>query len=183
MIRVLAGILVLALATAPLALAHGGEEEALEKTPARALAQQALALLSQKNKAVEAHERIEAALKSKDREGVDLALLRRTQAAFERGDHPAATKLINDALTPKAEPRAEEGGEGGKAMGDHGDEGESVAPGPEIAPEALDHAPEFDPGRSAADDIAALIGLGLIAAASGLLVRRAAAQRRPPQPM
>lgn len=50
-----------ALVAAPApAVAHGAEDEALEKTPARALVQQALALLAPGNEAVESHERVEA---------------------------------------------------------------------------------------------------------------------------
>ena len=152
------------------ALGHGKEDEALEKMPARALAQQALAMLSQENKAVEAHERIEAALKSKDREGVDLALLRRTQAAFDRGDHVAATRLIGEALTP-----TEDGGAAEADMG-AGDQDDEDPGAVDVSPEALDHSPEFEPDRGTAEWVGAALGAAALLLGGVLLLRL---RRRP----
>jgi hypothetical protein len=165
--RLLAVVAVLALGALPAgsALAHGGEEEALENTPARALAQQALALLSQRDKVVEAHERIEAALKSKNRAGVDLALLRQTQRAFDRGDHAEARRLINRALMPKREPPEEEMG------GGHESEDPS-APTQEDGEAALEHQPSFEPERDTADWIGAALGAAVLLLAGTLLLRR-----------
>ena len=135
-------VLLTLLLPASAALAHGKEDEALEKTPARALAQQALALLSQESKSGEAHERIEAAVESKDREGVDVAMLRRTEAAFERGDEAAATRLIAAAL--------------GAAHDD---------------PVAFEHRPEFEPARGAPEWVAIAIG-ALAMLLGGILLLR-----------
>ena len=153
--------------------AHGGEDEALEKTPARALAQQALALLAQQDKAVEAHERVEAALKSKDAKGVDRASLLETQKAFDRGDHDRARVLLNQALAPKPERKERMTGE---AKGHAGD-GEGAGAGAAAIDEgALDHTREYDPGRDAGEWIALALGLGTLLAAGLLLLRH-----RPPR--
>lgn len=159
------------LAIAPdFAFAHGGEEEALEKTPARALAQQALALLSQEESAVEAHERVEAALESEDRDGVDEAKLRETQRAFEAGDHELAARLLDAALAGQ-EPRP-----GGGADEQHEEttndpmvDGEAA----DIAPQAasFEHTREFEPDRATAEWVALAIGLLAVAAAAGALAR------------
>lgn len=155
------------------AFGHGGEDEALEKTPARALAQQALAFLSQENKAVEAHERIEAALKSKDRKGVDIASLRRTQAAFDRGDHPAATRLIAEALAPaKGEGPIEDEG----AMDDGHEEEAGTSVSVDVNPAALEHSPEFEPDRGTAEWIGAALGAAAVLLGVALLLRH---RRRP----
>lgn len=157
---------------AGVALGHGKKDEALEKTPARALAQQALAFLSQENKAVEAHERIEAALKSKDREGVDIAVLRRTQAAFDRGDHAAATRLISQALAPVEE----EGAQGEGAMGDGHEEEAGSSGSVDVNPAAFDHTPEFESDRGSAEWIGAALGAAAVLLGAALLLRP---RRRP----
>lgn len=147
------------------ALAHGGEEDALEKTPARALTQQALALLAQEGKAPEAHERIEAALESKDRDRVDIAKLKEVQAAFDRGDHDSAKRLIAEALA--GPPRPDDAEMADEAA--HDDEPAGGVPeGQERR--ALDHAPELEPERGSAEWIALTAGLALLAAAAGLLL-------------
>lgn len=169
--RVSATAAVLLALLAPAAvLAHGGEEGALEKTPARALAQQALALLAQEGKATEAHERIEAALESKDKSRVDVAKLKEVKASFDRGDHDAAKRLIADALA--GPPRPEDAEMGDEAA--HDDEPKAGVPeGQERR--ALDHALEFEPERGSAEWIALAGGLVLLATAAALLL---AARRR-----
>ena len=170
----------LALVLAGLALAgpahaHGGEDEALDKMPARALAQQALALLSQKGKAVEAHERVEAALATKERADVDMRVLRRVPGAFEAGDHERATRLLSEALAapdspagkPNARTPAMPDGAGGE-----GDHAEQMSPGTEtqVSAEALDHRPEFRPARAAAEWGAAGVGAVALGASLAYLV-------------
>lgn len=157
----LAVVLVSLLLPAGVALAHGKEDEALEKTPARALAQQALALLGQENKAAEAQERIEAAVESKDREGVDVALLRRTEAAFERGDQAAATRLIAEAL-------GADGAEVAPAVG-HEEDGDTAAANVDAA--AFEHRPEFEPGRGAPEWLAVGVGVLAVLVGGSLLLR------------
>ena len=152
-----------------LAFAHGGEDEALEKTPARALAQQALALLSQEESAVEAHERVDAALESEDREGVDAAKLRQTQRAFEAGDHELAARLLDQALADQgsqAQPgeREQHDATGDDLMADGGD-------AEEPQPASFEHAREFEPDRATAEWVAFALGLVALAAAGGALVR------------
>lgn len=160
-----AAVVILGLLAPTAAIAHGGEEEALEKTPARALTQQALALLAQKGDAPEAHERIAAALQSKDTDGVDLPKLKEVQAAFDRGDHDAAKRLIAEALAGPT--RAEDDQVADEAG--HGDEPEGGVPeGQERR--ALDHSPEFDPDRGTAEWVALAGGLALIAGATALLL-------------
>ena len=146
-------------------LAHGGEEGALEKTPARALTQQALALLAQEGKAEEAHERIEAALESGDKARVDVAKLKEVQAAFGRGDHGAAKRLIAAALA--GPPRADDAEMADEAA--HEDEPKDGVPeGQERR--ALEHALEFEPERGSTEWIALATGLALVGTAVVVLL-------------
>lgn len=169
-----AALALVGLALAGPAHAHGGEDEALDKMPARALAQQAFALLSQKGKAVEAHERVEAALASKERADVDIRALRQVPGAFEAGDHERATRLLSQALAapdspagkPSARTPAMPDGESGE-----GKHAERMPAGSEtrVSADALDHRPEFRPARAAAEWVAAGVGAVALAAALGLL--------------
>ena len=174
--RVITGIAIGLLAASPApVLAHGGEDEALEKTPARALAQQALGLLSQEESAVEAHERVEAALESEDKAGVDQAKLRETQDAFEIGDHERAAQLLNEALADEGS-REQAGGpadEPHEAMG----EGEEPAADKEPAASSFEHTREFKPDRATPEWIAAAIGLLALGGAAGALARSGAGRR------
>lgn len=151
------------------AFAHGGEEEALENTPARTLAQQALALLSQEGSAVEAHERVEAALESEDREGVDEAKLRETQRAFEAGDHELAARLLDEALADKgsAEPSEEPAG----AHDEMTEDGAQPSAGIEPQPSSFEHAREFEPDRGTPEWVGFALGLLAIAVAAAGLTR------------
>ena len=146
---------------------HGGEEEALEKMPARALAQQALALLAQKGKAVEAHERVEAALRSRAQADVDMRALRGVRAAFEAGDHRRAAALLNRALAEPEPPASREPGtkQGSPADGSEMPRGDDMAGS---AARALDHRPEFRPERALAEWVA--VGAGLLALGAALAV-------------
>ena len=148
-------VLVVAFAlSATAVLAHGDEDKALDKMPARALAQQALAMLSQEGKVGEAQERIEAALESMDREGVDMALLRRTRQALEANDQAAAARLIGAAL-----------------LADGGGREKGSADSNKVDPATLEHQPEFEPGRGTAEWVAVGLGVAAIVAASALLLR------------
>ena len=151
------------------AFAHGGEEEALEKTPARALAQQALALLSEEESVTEAHERVEAALESEDREGVDEAKLRETQRAFEAGDHELAARLLDQALADQAAQPPPGEGEERHATGDDlmADGGEADEP----QPSSFEHARAYEPDRATAEWVAFALGLVALVAAGGVLAR------------
>lgn len=101
-IAVLGIVWILAPAAAP---GHGDKEgasaemEELALQPARALAQQALAMLSIAGDPVEAGERLEAALESEDQEDVDMVTLDEASAALERGDAEAAIVLIDQSLS------------------------------------------------------------------------------------
>ena len=164
-----AAIAVLAIAAGP-AGAHGGEEEALEKTPARALAQQALALLSQENSAVEAHERVEAALESEDRAGVDAGKLRETQRAFDEGDHERAARLLDEALANEDAPSVKSG-----MPSEHDEPGaeDPAASSADPQPSSFEHAREFEPDRATAEWVAIAIGLlALVVAGAGLMRTR-----------
>ena len=159
-VLVLIGVLV----PAPAALAHGGdepepppagttgeeprgegasgeqptpeeaEEAALAAQPARVLAQQALALLTVRKAAAEAQHRVEAALKSKEREGVDVDKLRAAMTALEAGDSRAATNRINEALGGGPEPADDElAGPSDEALHNAGEEFEPANTGQEVA--------------------------------------------------
>ena len=174
--RVITGIAIGLLAASPApVLAHGGEDDTLEKTPARALAQQALGLLSQEESAVEAHERVEAALESEDKAGVDQAKLRETQDTFEIGDHERAAQLLNEALVEggSSEPVGE------PADGQHGamEEGDEAAADTEPAASSFEHTREFKPGRATPEWIAAATGLLALGGAAGALARSGAGRR------
>jgi LPXTG-motif cell wall-anchored protein len=89
------------------ALAHGekpeaGEEaeiEQLAQQPARALAQQAHALLHIRRDAHEAGVRLDAALESRDQREVDVPILRRAAETLDGGDPVRAQVLIDEALS------------------------------------------------------------------------------------
>jgi len=103
-------VALVAMAMAPgAALAHGdepaeGEGEgaeiaALAKQPARALAQQAHALLHIRGDAHEAGVRLDAALESDDKRQVDMGVLRRAAETLDGGDPGRAQTLIDEALS------------------------------------------------------------------------------------
>lgn len=129
---VLAGLLLL-LALPGLASAHGDEsgattpskpgmsaEEAevaaLAEQPARVLAQQALAQLQVSGDRHEAAVRLDAALESKDKSDVDLAVLRRATETLDGGDPEGAVPLIDEALSRPL------GSDSGKALHEAGRE-------------------------------------------------------------
>lgn len=124
--------------------AEGAEMEALALQPARVLAQQALAMLEVQGDDVEAAERIEAALVSKDQADVDPQVLAEAAEALDAGDHEAAVPLIDEALSRPL------GAAEGKALHEAGR--------------------EFQPGTGTQEVVAiiagvALLGLGLFALA------------------
>lgn len=181
--RFAAPALILVAATALLgvsagsAFAHGEEADALADTPARTLVQQALGLLTQAGDPVEAAERLEAALKSKDADGVDLARVRDALASLDDGDDRVAVAALNEALAPAkggdgagapSAPSGEAGGNGGSAAG--------ASEAPAASEEALSHSEEFEPSRGSAEWAAFAVGLGAILAGLALLFH---GRRRP----
>lgn len=102
-------VAVVALAIPAPAFAHGDEsgamggEEAmaqLAKQPARALAQQAHALIHIRDDREEAAVRLDAALESKDRSDVDMPTLRRATETLDGGGaSPRVLALIDEALS------------------------------------------------------------------------------------
>jgi hypothetical protein len=92
MIWLAAASLAVALLPAP-AFAHG------KKLPAKKLVEQAIALLRTQPNQVEAIEdKIHDALEAKDATGVDLALVRRADQAFDRRDLHRAWDLLEEAI-------------------------------------------------------------------------------------
>lgn len=78
---------------APPAFAHG------KKLPAKKLVEQAIALLRTQPNQVEAIEdKLHDALEAKDTSGVDLALVRRADQAFDRRDLHRAWDLLEEAI-------------------------------------------------------------------------------------
>lgn len=102
--RVLArlGVLAALLGAPATALAHGGggtEVKQLSIQPARVLAQQALSTLLVRNDAKEAAVRLDAALESKDKSDIDVALLRKATETLDAGRPKAAIPLLDEALS------------------------------------------------------------------------------------
>jgi len=147
------------LAAAPPAVAHGGEEAAVAEVPARTLVQQALALQTQQDNAAEALEKLEAALASEHQEDVDLGAVREAIEALEKDDHELAVEHMNAALGAEPEPAAAHEEE--KAAAEEG-----------VPEEALEHSPEFEPGRGAEEWIAFGVGVGALLAGLGILALR-----------
>jgi hypothetical protein len=154
-----------ALAAAPAALATGGDEpgemaKALSSAPARVLAQQALVTLDVTGDAEKARERIDASLESRDREDVDLELLRAADEALDGGDREQAVVLLNRALGGGPVPTGEEGERGG------------------VSEQALHSAGRaYEPNETTQEIVALVAGLALLALAALLLGRRT--HRRP----
>lgn len=144
------------------ALAHGGEEETLAKTPARSLAQQALGLLAQADDPAEALERLEAALESEDTAGVAVSEVREAVDSLQSGDEQAAIERLNQALAANAQ----RGGATDMAAGE--DEGE--ARGGSAAEEALSHAEDFEPERETEEWLAVAVGVAAILSALVVLL-------------
>ena len=159
-------------AAPPAALAHGGEEEAAAEAPARTLVQQALALLTQADDPIEATEKLEAALQSEDREGVDIAAVREALAALENDDHELAVDHLNTALGAGGAPEAPAEGaappDEGAPTGEEGEHEEGVEP----AERAFQHAEELEPDQGTAEWVALVVGVVLAAGALALLASR-----------
>lgn len=105
--RIAAAITALALAALALVVPHGAvanggeseEMEALERQPARVLAQQAIAVLRVRGDQEEASMRVDAALESEDQEDVDVSLLEQADEAVDSGDVDGAISLLDRALS------------------------------------------------------------------------------------
>jgi len=83
----------LAVALAPPAFAHG------KKLPAKKLVEQAIALLrTQPNQVQAIEDKLHDALEAKDATGVDLALVRKADEAFDRRDLHRAWDLLEQAI-------------------------------------------------------------------------------------
>jgi hypothetical protein len=80
---------------------HGGgtEAEAMVAQPARTLAQQALAELRVRDDVKDAAKRLDAALESKDTNGIDVGVLRRAMETVDAGDPKAAIPRLDQALS------------------------------------------------------------------------------------
>jgi len=92
-VSLIVGALAVALLAAPPAFAHG------KKLPARKLVEQAIALLRAQPGQVQAVEdKLHDALEAKDAAGVDLALVRRADQAFDRRDLHGAWDLLEEAI-------------------------------------------------------------------------------------
>ncbi len=103
--------------------AHGGED--MSKQPARALAQQALALITETDNLAEAKERADAAIKSKDKKDVNTAALRKAGKALGKQDKAEAVKQLEASLTapkPADETDKEKEGAGDEEDHEEGDE-------------------------------------------------------------
>ena len=90
------------LAAPGLALAHGEKEDELAelaKQPARALAQQAIALIRVRGDTEEAAMRLDAAVESKDNSDIDAALLERAMETLDDGDADRAVAMLDQALS------------------------------------------------------------------------------------
>jgi hypothetical protein len=157
-------------AAPPAALAHGGEEEAAAEAPARTLVQQALALLTQADNPTEATEKLEAALQSEDREGVDIAAVRKALAALENDDHELAVDHLNTALGAGEAPEAPAEGAAPDEAAPTGEKGEHE--GAEPAEGAFEHAEELEPDQGTAEWVALVVGVVLAAGALALLASR-----------
>lgn len=79
--------------------AEEAEVAALARQPARVLAQQAIALLQVRGDEHEAGVRLDAALASKDKDDVDVALLREATETFDGGDLDGAVPVLDQALS------------------------------------------------------------------------------------
>lgn len=131
-----------------LASAHGaGGEDAksLAMQPARILAQQALAELRVRNDVKDAAERLDAALESNDKSGVDVAVLRSAMETLDRGDSEAAIPMLDEALSRPL------GASSGKALHESGR--------------------EFRPATGAQEIVAIATGATLLALGTLLLMR------------
>lgn len=154
--RTAAFALCLTLAGAPPAVATGGDEpgemaEALASAPARVLAQQALVTLDVTGDVMQARERIDAALVSKERDDVDLRLLRAADEALDGGNSEEAVTLLNRALGGGPVPLGDEGGG--------------------VSDAALHNAGRaYEPNETAQELVAFVAGLALLGVAALLLL-------------
>lgn len=116
--------------TAPPAIAHGGDEQAgvkaLAMQPARILAQQAIAELKIRADADEAAMRLDAALESKEKSGIDVKRLKEATEKLDGGDPEGAVPLLDEALSRPL------GSDSGKALHDAGREFQPGTGAPEV---------------------------------------------------
>jgi LPXTG-motif cell wall-anchored protein len=156
----------LALLVVPVqAMAHGGAEsaaasgmqgeeaevKALSMQPARVLAQQALATLRVRGDTHEAGIRLDAALESKDKSAIDVAVLRKGTETLDNGDAAGAIPLLDEALSRPL------GAASGKALHEAGR--------------------EFQPATGAQEIVGIVAGGALLALGAFLLVTGRRRQR------
>jgi len=139
---------------APAAKAHGGDEMAvqgLKQEPARALAQQAIAELKIRGDTKDAAARLDAALESKDKSGIDVKMLNSAMKTLDDGNPGGAIPLLDQALSRPL------GADRGKSLHEAGR--------------------EFEPATGAQEVVAIVLGAVLLAGGLFLLIngrRRAA---------
>ncbi len=175
--RALATVVLLALATAVGALAHGGEMEVeeLAKQPAKVLVQQAHALLVNGERGEEIELRLDAAELSKDKEGVGIGFLEQAHTALERGDAKTAITHLEHSLAEAAlEKEAGEPAGSPEPSGGHGGMSDEDALQTDAAKEAIhSDARELEPGHGTQEVAAGIAGAALLVlAAAGLGWRR-----------
>ncbi len=143
------------LAAPGVAYAHGGggaEAEAMAMQPARTLAQQALAELRIRNDVEQAATRLDAALESRDRSGVDMTELRAAMETVDKSDPKAAIPMLDEALSRPL------GAASGKALHESGR--------------------EFQPATGAQEIVGIAAGAVLVAL-GGLLLARSRRRKHP----
>ncbi len=155
------------------ALANGGID--LSKQPSRALAQQAIGLVNEAGDFHEAKERVDAAIKSKDRKDINLAELRKASKALSDQDKSKAIHFLDAALT-KTEPAAKKRKAKQEKDADHEERGdeEGDGQGHQVSKGALHkEGRQFKPLRTTEDTVGAIVGGVLVLLGfGGLLMGR-----------
>lgn len=134
--------------------AHGGGKEAEEMAmqPARTLAQQALAELRISNDVEQAAVRLDAALESKDKSGINMPGLRNAMETLDKGHPDAAIPMLDRALSLPL------GASSGKALHEAGR--------------------EFQPATDTQEIVGIAVGAGLLLLGALLLWRDRARRSR-----
>lgn len=181
----LGGSVAAALAVALLALAASPATAHEKRLPAKTLVAQAIALLrTQPGQVAAIEDKIHDALEAKDTAGVDLALVRQADTAFDRGDRHRAWDLLEAAIgaaphrvvtqpNPKPrQPATTQPPSSGMAMPSPTTTGEAEGG---VGSEAAPHEQALAGGqqRPAGTGAATLLGVaGVLALAGAVVVRR-----------